>query len=1127
MRGIKYIIIALIFLLAIMATYSYLYKFGDQKSASAATLTKTITSKDEWQSQTYNNNVVDTETSPGDVKLLQGKDGYRSGYASFCNGSGEGTYSNILNSWDSLYFQFPIEVENFPADVTSARIKLYMTHGFWAGGTPPDPRYVPYALNSITSQWVENPMTCPPATGSQFHTDTLDMLNFYECYGQEDGMPEEGGCMADFFPNTYYSFELGGGTPEEVSNTWAGYGFRLSATHLDGFHFNMREQSLEYPPVLEINFANNETWEVHLPVLTGAQSGTVTSSSTQIDGGADFNAWTTFTPSATIPANTSVSFRFRTSPDGTNWSSWSASASYAASIDISGLDNYRYLQVESTLANTDGLSTPILHAYTANYECTNTCDDFDHLDISPTSVTIDSGESTTITATPKDAADQEIEGITVSYSADCGSVNGSGVFTAPAVSEITVCTVTATSDCGGEVTSTITINPPDEPEPPGGCNNNGIQDNGETGVDCGGGGCADCPPPSPPGGCNNNGIQDNGETGVDCGGGGCPACPITPDPPGPEPPTPPGGCTNFSHLVISPSSLSVCANDSAIITYYGVDTSGNVMSDLSEFLVVETGTLVGNRYTAPSQPGVYSMAASSICGNANGTITVRSCLPSPPPSPPPGPPPPPCVGDDCHCEDDICWCLGEDCTCSDPDHCLPCVGEDCACDPDTMVCHCEGDECVCNDPERCEEEPKPEPKKPLPICIGPYCIDIDPKVIEVAGSVSTAALGITALVASLLLLMQGLVNVLTMIRPSQIWAYLLKGRDKKRAKGLVYDVSSGIGIPLAKVLLFRSRDQKLIRVVTTGSDGRFALETPPGEEYFIQVKKEGYDALTSTQGKLFDSTLTYENNYFGGEFRADDTTLLFNQVIPMSPNEDSVRLALGSRTLETVTKVLRVLNIPLLIFGFMMSTLAMIESKTPYNLVIFYLYLLIFAYYLIKFFIIDGRSFGLVINQAKRETVDLAIVRAISETRGKLAKTTVTNEKGRYTLVLPKGFYKIIVSKPGLKQKGNLSVRVKSNLRPRTEKIEMIEVRVKTNSSIEYGNSKQTLDSNNLRPTLVTPPITPGVQPLTSNPTRSFSDSGEIVEKYSGEIKEIGKNQSTAEQSDEKPDHDIPNWKFT
>ena len=51
------------------------------------------------------------------------------------------------------------------------------------------------------------------------------------------------------------------------------------------------------------------------------------------------------------------------------------------------------------------------------------------------------------------------------------------------------------------------------------CNYNGIPDNGETGTDCGGGGCPACPPV-----CNFNGIPDNGETGTDCGGGGCGVC---------------------------------------------------------------------------------------------------------------------------------------------------------------------------------------------------------------------------------------------------------------------------------------------------------------------------------------------------------------------------------------------------------------------------------------------------------------------------------------------------------------------------------------------------------------------------------------------------------------------------
>lgn len=61
-------------------------------------------------------------------------------------------------------------------------------------------------------------------------------------------------------------------------------------------------------------------------------------------------------------------------------------------------------------------------------------------------------------------------------------------------------------DCGGPCIACPTCN-------------DGIQNQGETGVDCGGP-CAPCPPA---GNCFD-GIQNNGETGVDCGGP-CPKCP--------------------------------------------------------------------------------------------------------------------------------------------------------------------------------------------------------------------------------------------------------------------------------------------------------------------------------------------------------------------------------------------------------------------------------------------------------------------------------------------------------------------------------------------------------------------------------------------------------------------------
>jgi hypothetical protein len=94
----------------------------------------------------------------------------------------------------------------------------------------------------------------------------------------------------------------------------------------------------------------------------------------------------------------------------------------------------------------------------------------------------------------------------------------------------------------------------------------------------------------------------------------------------------------------------------------------------------------------------------------------------------------------------------------------------------------------------------------------------------------------------------------------------------------------------------------------------------------------------------------------------------------------------------------------------------------------------------------------------------------------------------------------------------------------------MVETRAETNSNTEVRNLKPVSNSNTLRPAPYTPPLTPGVQPLASNPSlpssaslasgpsvsnyepptsnfqRSFSDSGEIVERFAEKSSRFGTN---------------------
>lgn len=95
-----------------------------------------------------------------------------------------------------------------------------------------------------------------------------------------------------------------------------------------------------------------------------------TTAPTQIDGEANFWSWGSFSPTQNVPANTSVTYRFRSSADGTTWNPWHATIGAVESRSGNDSNNptlYRFLQVEATLSNTDGASTPTIDSYSIGY----------------------------------------------------------------------------------------------------------------------------------------------------------------------------------------------------------------------------------------------------------------------------------------------------------------------------------------------------------------------------------------------------------------------------------------------------------------------------------------------------------------------------------------------------------------------------------------------------------------------------------------------------------------------------------------------------------------------------------------------------------------------------------------
>lgn len=77
--------------------------------------------------------------------------------------------------------------------------------------------------------------------------------------------------------------------------------------------------------------------------------------------------WVSFVANETTPANTSIVYETRTSTDASSWSAWEAVVGTTIASPAQ-----RYIQVQMTLATSDGVSTPTVSSYTITYNNSDT-----------------------------------------------------------------------------------------------------------------------------------------------------------------------------------------------------------------------------------------------------------------------------------------------------------------------------------------------------------------------------------------------------------------------------------------------------------------------------------------------------------------------------------------------------------------------------------------------------------------------------------------------------------------------------------------------------------------------------------------------------------------------------------
>ncbi len=227
-----------------------------------------------------------------------------------------------------------------------------------------------------------------------------------------------------------------------------------------------------------------------LEVYSASTQGTHTTASTQIDGTSELESWDTFTPTQTTPTNTSIEYEFRSSADGTTWTTWSSATTYdgANPIDLSGITANRYLQVRSTLSTTDCSSTPSIDDYTIAYTVTDAdpCADSASVDIitSPAgdAGNVNGGDEFSFSAHNYDSGggtinttfDFSISPDVAGFSTSSGSgTEGVAVWNVPEDISPGDYVITVSTGCGESASTTLTVptDPDPDPDPVDVCEN--------------------------------------------------------------------------------------------------------------------------------------------------------------------------------------------------------------------------------------------------------------------------------------------------------------------------------------------------------------------------------------------------------------------------------------------------------------------------------------------------------------------------------------------------------------------------------------------------------------------------------------------------------------------------------
>lgn len=218
-----------------------------------------------------------------------------------------------------------------------------------------------------------------------------------------------------------------------------------------------------------------------------------------------------------------------------------------------------------------------------------------------------------------------------------------------------------------------------------------------------------------------------------------------------------------------------------------------------------------------------------------------------------------------------------------------------------------------------------------------------------------------------------------------------------RKWGTVRDAATRVPIPGVFVSLFSLQTGKEIKRIMTDKTGRFGFLTPQPGQYWVQVVNPLY--------------LQYRSQLINIDEKRSEP-LTFD--IFLAARED-VRVA----SLKKVAKFTKFVSfvtafqLLVLIAGSLLSLVLIYQSRSLENILLVILYVLLWVMRILGSSKV--RRFGLVKDQAVDIGLGEAVIQVTSESKGEQSfiHSTITDEAGRFIILVPPGKHSVIAAKSG------------------------------------------------------------------------------------------------------------------